>query len=182
MDFLKMFSDFLVKSKKEQTLECSERTSPKGMPKLIVRDRDGNIVNVIESGNLVVRKGRNSLVRMLTGEYTGRIATIELGEGGVLPGSPFDPIAPQVTDLALVSPFNPKKEGNIAGFAYGAGTDPGEVQFSIIFDSSVVNAIVSEAALKFLDGTLYARYTFPSVYLRADKGYSLEIIWTISFQ
>lgn len=165
----------------EMEMFLTESIDPLGKPTLILRDRDGNIVNEICSSNLVVNSGRNGLLRLLTGDYTQKITKIELGSGGVAGGDPFVALPVSAADTALASPFAPVIEKTISGYSYDAGTFPTQGHFSVIFDSAEVDKIVSEAALKFADGRLYARYTFPSVYLKSDKGYSLEIIWSVNF-
>lgn len=167
-------------SRERSRVSADEQIQPKGFPRLIVRDRDGNVVTDSCSGNLVVNQGRYCMVKFLTGAYSSAIQSIELGKGGVV-GDPWTPVSPQPNDIALNTPLAPVVSKTIAGFEYGEGTYPTEVDFSVIFESFEVNDIVSEAVLKFADGKVYAKYTFPSVYLRNDKGYSLEIIWTIKF-
>lgn len=180
MNFIKEISDFF-KIKKNAIWINDEFVDPLGVPRLIVRDREGNIVDDFEGHNLVVNSGRNALLRFLMGDYTLALTKIELGSGGATVGDPFTPLPVSAADLTLASPFNPVVVKTITGKAYDAGTYPTKGELSVIFDSSEVNQIVSEAALKFSDNRLYARYTFPSVYLKADKGYSLEIIWSTNF-
>ena len=168
--------------KKNTAVKQSAQSSldPIGAPRIIVRDREGNVVKDFRDHNLVVNIGRNALVRILTGEYSSRIAAVELGKGGTV-GDPWTPVNPTAADIGLTTPLSPAVSKSISGFAYAAGTHPTSVDFSVIFESYEVDEIVSEAILKFLDGKIYARYTFPSIYLKADKGYSMEIIWTVQF-
>lgn len=179
MSFKDIFHEFLLKRNK--TVNAQSDIDPLGKPTLILRDSKGNVIETITSSNMVVNSGRNALLRLLTGEYTQKITKIELGSGGVTVGDPFTALPVSPNDLSLTAPFGPIVEKNISGFSYDAGTYPTQGQFTVIFDSSEVDKIVSEAALKFADGRLYARYTFPSVYLKVDKGYSLEIIWATNF-
>jgi hypothetical protein len=165
---------------KNKPKKISDSVSPKGRPRIIVRDKDGNIVRDFEDGNLVINSGRNALVRLLNGDYSGKISSIELGEGGTT-GDPWTPVDPLATDTGLTTPFSPAVSKAISGFEYGEGDDPTDINFSTIFESYEVNQVVNEAVLKFDDGVVYAKYTFPSVYLRDDKGYSLEIVWNIRF-
>lgn len=164
-----------------QRVSINELVSPEGRPVIIVRDRDGNTVQTIEDHNMVLNIGRNKLVRMLSGDYTGKyLKYIELGKGGTT-GDPWTPVEPAKTDIGLTTPLVPAVSKAVSGFDYGTDPVPTQVSFSIIFDSSEVNEIVSEAVLKFSDNSIYAKYTFPSVYLKADKGYSMEIIWMTKF-
>jgi len=41
--------------------------------------------------------------------------------------------------------------------------------------------MVNEVGLWLSDDSLFARHTFPTMYLMADKGYSMEVDWTFEF-
>lgn len=175
-----IISEVLDLFKFKKSAEVKSSVEPKGLPRIIVRDRDGNVVDDFSSGNLVINTGRNALIELLNGDFSGVISEIELGEGGTS-GDPWTPATPLVTDTGLNTPFSPIISKAISGFEYGEGDTPTEISFSTIFESYEVNEVVNEAILKFDDGRVYAKYTFPSVYLRDDKGYSLEIIWNVRF-
>lgn len=175
-----IISDVLGLFNFKEKSNFNSKVDPKGMPRLIVRDKDGEIIRDFTDGNLVLNSGRNALVQFLNGDYAASISDIELGEGGTS-GDAWTPIEPLATDTGLNTPFSPAVEKGISGVEYGTGTPPTQVSFSTIFESYEVDEIVNEAVLKFSDGKIYAKYTFPSVYLRQDRGYSLEIIWNIRF-
>lgn len=165
----------------KKNIKHTDQMAALGVPMVILRDESGEILCSYESSNLVLDTGRNALVKMLAGDYSAKINAIELGTGGVSEADPWTPIAPQSSDPGILGPLSPVVQKNISGFEYEAGYNPDKIYFSVIFESYEVDAIVSEAVLKFEDGLPYARYTFPAAYLKADKGYSLEIIWASRF-
>ncbi len=150
----------------------------KGTPTLTLRDADGNIIQKYTSNNLIVKVGRSALIKLLTGDLSSHITQCAVGTDGVDAGDAFLPIAPTENDTALYAEVAGSRK-NIDGYEYEVGTTPTMVTFTTLFTSLDVNAIVSEAGLFFDDGTMFARYTFPSMYLKDDKGYSLEIAWEI---
>lgn len=156
----------------------------KGSPALTLLDKDGNVVQSHTSSNLIVRVGRSAIIRMLAGHFVAvtRVARCAVGTGGALPATPWTPIAPTESDLGLAAEVIASRK-DVDGFVYGAGTYPVEVTFTTLFTSEAVNDVVSEAGLFLNDPsqTMLARHTFPSMYLRSDKGYSLEIAWNIRF-
>lgn len=161
-------------------MKTSDPISIKGRPSIYVRDRAGNIVTEHHLKNLVVEIGKKTLVRMLSGDHTARIKSVELGTGGTSDGV-FSVVPPSPSDVALASPMTPSLDKDVVGFEYKGGPPENQVDFYAVFDSYEVDEIVSEAVLKFDDGSILARFTFPSVYLRADEGFSLEIVWSIIF-
>jgi len=175
-----IISDVLKLFKFNNSEQIKSETKPKGLPRLILRDRDGKILKDFSEGNLVLNSGRNALVQLLNGDYSSSIDVIELGEGGTT-GDEWTVLEPSATDTDLNTPFSPKISKSISGVEYGSGSPATDINFSTIFESYEVDQVVSEAILKFADGRVYAKYTFPSVYLRQDKGYSLEIIWNVNF-
>jgi len=155
-----------------------------GTPKLTLRDQNGTIISEYENHNHIVRVGRSALIRILGGFFgttAVRIDRCAVGTGGV-GTDPWVPIAPLDNDTALYNEVAGSRK-NVDSITYGAGANPTEMTITTLFTSEAVNAIVSEAGLYLNNGaqTLFARYTFPSMYLRNDKGYSLEIAWNIKF-
>lgn len=181
MSLMDSFKSVFSSKKNISKIDPLESMAALGTPTVILRNSEGKIMSAYESSNLVLDSGRNALVRMLSGEYSSRIRLIEVGTGGVTEGDPWTPIPPASSDPGIIGPLAPVVQKDISGFEYDAGYNPDKVYFSVIFESYEVDAIVSEAVLKFEDGLPYARYTFPAAYLKADKGYSLEIIWASKF-
>lgn len=166
--------------KKKDTIPMIGRVSK------ILRDRDGNVVQEHTSGNLVVNVGKNYLLKLLTGDTAGTfIASLAVGTLGVSSGDQFTPIMPTISDTGLAGPIS--GSGGIKAvdsYTYNGTSPQTSVTFKAVFSSSDVNQIVSEAVLQFNNsGTavIFARHTFPAMYLRNDKGYSLEVSWTIAF-
>lgn len=155
----------------------------RGTPTLTLFDRDGKVIKTYTSHNLIVKVGRSSIIKMLSaGGVANNITKCEVGTGGVNvpPADQFAPIAPIDSDTALYHEVLASMT-NINSYSYDDPTTPTMVTFVTLFTSSIVNNIVSEAGLFLSNGVLFARYTFPSMYLRNDKGYSLQISWQIQF-
>lgn len=168
------------------TLEVKEKRywPLKGTPTLILRDSNGKIVDKHRSGNLIVKLGRGAIIKLLSGDLTSHISKCSVGTGGANPDTPFVAIPPTDDDSGLsaeVSGARKDIDGHIIGDGIDLDGTETVVTFTTLFKSIDVNAIVNEAALFFGDGTIFARYTFPSMYLKDDKGYSLEIAWEIQF-
>jgi len=163
------------------TIKTQDSTFGKGIPKLTLRDRDGNVIQEYTNRNTIVIVGRSKLIKMLTGDSNSRITQCALGTKGVDSTiDPWIPIPPTENDTALYEEVVGSKK-NIDSYIYEDGPRPLSVTFTTLFRSEDVDAIVSEAALIFNDETMFARHTFPSMYLKADRGYSLEISWEIQF-
>jgi len=141
-------------------------------------DSQNDIIASHTGHNLILNNGKLELLKRLCGDSANTLGWCAVGTGGVGvdPFTPIDPIATQISLNAEVLrlPFASKIYG-----ASGAVT----VTLSTVFLSTQVNNIVSEAGLCMASngGIVFARYTYPSMYLKADRGYSLEVDWTIQF-
>ena len=141
----------------------------------------GEIVQSDEHHNMIVNTGRYNILKMLNGEGIGlQITQCSVGSGGALVETdPFTPIPPTPTDVALV---DQKYISNIGDSFYNGAAEPyNSLTFATAFLSSDVNAMINEVGLWLTGGILFARHTFPTMYMMADKGYSLEIDWTFEF-
>lgn len=180
------FADYLKSKMNDSSkedfsmIQREEKERMIGTPTLRLIDKDGNLIDEYTDHNLIVRMGRNQIIRFLANMVTAGITSCAVGTGGVNISDAFSPISPNETDIALVAEVPLSRKG-IDSVALGDGATPTSLTFTTLFTSANVNAIVSEAGLFFNNGSLFARYTFPSMYLRSDKGYSLEISWVIQF-
>jgi hypothetical protein len=145
-----------------------------------IRDRDGNIVDVDGDHNLIVKIGRNELIKKIAGQSTlGQITICGVGSGGVNPASPFNPIDPVDGDVDLYTKIFTKQIDTVNVVL--TGTNP-QVTFTTLFTCDEVNSLISECAIYFSDGTtMFARHTFKTVPLDIASGFSIEIAWTIQF-
>ena len=143
-----------------------------------LRDRDGNVVDSNIGHNLIMDNGKLELVKRLCGDSAGTLNYCAVGTGGVA-GDPFTPIAPVSTATALNAEVF---RSTFTSKTYGL-SGASNVVLSTIFLSTAVNNIISEAGLfmAVTGGVMFARYTFPSMYLKMDRGFSLAIDWTIQF-
>lgn len=151
-----------------------------GKVEKILRSGDDVIERHIDH-NLVVNVGKSGLLRMLAEGISAKADKIAIGSGGVAEGNPFIPIAPLATDRALAKQVM-QKTIDTHTYEYDVNGKVVSVTFKTLFISSEVNAIVSEVGIIMNNLDMFARHTFPSMYLGADKGYSLEILWTFLFE
>lgn len=161
----------------------TEYVKMKGTPTIRLLDmaNGGQVIKEYTNHNLIVKIGRSAIVKMLAGSLTNiKVAKCALGTQGVNAlVDPWLPIAPIDSEIALKHEVGIRKD---VAFTMDTATPPTYVVFTTLFSSSDINDIVSEAGLFLTDGTtMLARYTFPSMYLRNDKGYALEISWKIQF-
>ena len=151
-----------------------------GTPTITLRDADGNIIDQYTNHNLIVEIGRAQIIKFLKGDVSAGITKCSVGTNGVDSNNAFSPISPKDSDTALYAEVTSARK-NIDTVTYNEASSATQITFTTLFTSANVNAIVSEAGLFFTDGKLFARYTFPSMYLKNDKGYSLEISWVVQF-
>lgn len=140
-------------------------------------------VDQFSKHNLIVEKGRESLMDLLIGFRTRRLAYIRFGNGGAPsfpegdPLEPFDVLDSDI-DLAktlLEKPLNAYKR-----------ISKTVVEYTETLISDEVNADVNEAAMMFEDTksfekTIFARITFPTIRLTIEKGTGIEIQWVFNF-
>lgn len=82
-------------------------------------------------------------------------------------------------------------EGNVIGYktdtednmSLGRWKDVFAIRYYILFKSTDVDMIVNTVGMVMnadakTPETLFSKHTFPWMYLKADRGYSLEVIWT----
>ena len=149
--------------------------------KQLIDKRTGKVVKEFTDHNLIVKTGRNTLIRLIAGEVTTSVTKMAIGNGGTadLGENAFNPIAPQDGDRALVN------QKAIAGLVSRdtnlTETNP-KVTFVGLFDCAEVNSLINECGLFFADGTtMFARHTFDTVSLKDTSNFSLQISWTIEF-
>jgi len=153
----------------------------------VIDKRTGKIVETKEDHNLIVKIGRNQLIKLLCGQAAAIggqpiiITKMAVGSGGTAVATPFVPIAPVDGDTALYTPIASGVNSLSSTTTDFSQTNP-QVTFVALFDCSVVNSLVNECALVFNDGTtMFARYTFQTVSLQASSNFSIQISWTIQF-
>ncbi|MCX8074111.1 MAG: hypothetical protein N2749_00805 [Clostridia bacterium] len=155
----------------------------------VIDKSTGEVVEKIENHNLIVKVGRQELIKLLIGQsnlvpgQTTKITKMGIGKGGVanLSTSPFTPVAPVDGDTGLYTPITNGVNDLTSTVTDLNATNP-KVTFTALFDCSVVKSLVNECVLLFNDATtIFARYTFKTVSLEQDSNFSLQISWTIEF-
>lgn len=153
--------------------------------KELIDKRTGKVVDTIVDHNLIVKTGRNTLIKMLAGEKATSVNKMAVGSGGTadLGANAFNPIAPIDGDASLKIPI---AGGNglvtVSSRTVDTTTQNPKVTFVALFDCAIVNSLVNECGLIFEDGTtMFARHTFDTVSLRINSNFSLQISWTIEF-
>lgn len=145
-----------------------------GRVEKIVRDADGKIVEFMPGENTVLNNGRIKLLKGLTGASL-KITKCALGDGGTSSSDAFVPEPPSPTDIGLKNPILTK---NVGSWIDTSTDDTVSLTFSTLFMSDEVDGVISEAAMILSDASTFSRHTFPSIYLKGDRGFSLEVRWT----
>jgi hypothetical protein len=139
--------------------------------------------DAFQKNNLIVHKGRETLMDLLIGFRNRKLTYIRWGKGGApsFPeGDPLSPFEVQDTDediatLLLDKPLNPYNRISAT-----------ELEFIETLISDEIDDDVNEAAMMFedadtLDRTIFARITFPTVRLTIEKGTGIELQWVFNF-
>lgn len=149
------------------------------------RMKDGakEYVDDFGKNNLIVKKGRATLLDFLSGIYTKRLKYIRWGKGGALAYPDGDPLAP----LAVSD-----NDENVQQFLLDkllsnpTRLNETELVYTETIISDEVDDDVNEAAMMFEDSatfnrTIFARVTFPTIRLTSDRGIGIELKWTFNF-
>lgn len=162
------------------SINTNDTFRPKGNVKIKIIDKSTNeVIEELENHNLIVKKGRSELIKILTGQSTKKITKIAIGSGGAPSSTPFAPTPPTDNDAGLATAV---KLQNINNTQIDLNATNPKMIFTAIFDSAYVNSLVNECGLFFDDGaTMFARHTFKTVPLDDSSNFTLEITWTIEF-
>lgn len=133
--------------------------------------------------NLIVRKGRETLMDLLVGLRRRKLTYIRWGKGGAASFPNGDPLEPhEVEDLdedvkifLLDKPLNSYKRISAT-----------ELEYVETLISDEIDDDVNEAAMMFEDAdtkerTIFARITFPTIRLTIEKGTGIELQWVFNF-
>ena len=149
--------------------------------KRLIDNRTGEVVKELIDHNLIVKTGRNTLIKMIAGKTQTSVTHMAVGYGGTknLKEEAFNPVAPDPSDAGLKHEVIKKElfstEVNVDE------TNP-KVTFVGRFDCSEVNELINECGLFFeSESVMFARHTFDTVSLKNSSNFSLQISWTIEF-
>lgn len=139
--------------------------------------------NDVVRRNLIVQKGRETLMDLMLGLTKKQLKYIRWGKGGApsFPvGDPLEPFEVEDSDTD-VKDFLLDKELN----AFNR-VGPTEVTFTETLICDEVDSDVNEAAMMFEDPdtkerSIFARITFPTARLTIEKGTGVELAWTFHF-
>ncbi|MEG0728111.1 MAG: hypothetical protein RR420_00675 [Anaerovoracaceae bacterium] len=151
--------------------------------KKLICKATGKVISTSIDNNLVVKKGRAEMIKLLTGtselvpgEKT-KIKKMGLGKGGA--DAQGRPIAPTDGDVDVNTPIAVSKT-DITSIEIDTNRTNPRVLYTVLFDCDVINSIVNECGLYMNDGTtLFAHHTFKNVPLEAGTGFALQISWSI---
>lgn len=150
--------------------------------KELIDNSTGKVIDTIEDHNLIVKVGRNTLIKLLAGKISSTsITKMAIGSGGTpdTNANAFNPTKPLDGDTGLKTKVIIKNL--ISSDVNTAGTNP-IATFIGLFDCGEVNSLINECGLFFADGaTMFARHTFDTISLKNTSGFSLKITWTIEF-
>lgn len=133
--------------------------------------------------NLIVKKGRATLMDLMIGVKRRKLTYIRWGKGGAPAYPEGDPLEPydvededeDVKNMLLDKPLNPFNR-----------ISETELEYVETLISDEVDDDVNEAAMMFEDEdtkerTIFARITFPTVRLTITKGTGIELQWVFNF-
>lgn len=149
--------------------------------KKLIDKKTGEVVKEFADHNLIVKTGRNTLIRMIAGELKTSVTHMAVGCGGTanLQDKVFEPIQPQDGDQTLTTQ---KTINKLVSRDTNLNETNPKVTFVALFDCAAVNSPVNECGLFFEDQTtMFARHTFDTVSLKNTSNFSLQISWTIEF-
>lgn len=149
--------------------------------KKLIDKKTGEVVKEFTDHNLIVKTGRNTLIRMIAGELDTSVTHMAVGCGGTanLQDKVFEPIPPQDGNTALQ---DKKAMNELTSRKTDLTETNPKVTFVALFDCAKVNSPVNECGLFFKDQTtMFARHTFDTVSLKNTSNFSLQISWTIEF-
>jgi hypothetical protein len=148
-----------------------------------IREDGGRDYFSVTKHNLIVEKGRGSLIDLLTGAKKKRLAYIRWGKGGALNFPDGDPLNPlpvgdkdtDVETFLLDKPLGVYKRKS-----------PVEVEYVETLLCDEVDDDVNEAVMLFeeantLTRSIFARITFPTTRLTITQGTGIELTWVFDF-
>lgn len=136
-----------------------------------------------QKNNLIVSKGRETLMDLMLGLTRKKLTYIRWGKGGApsFPnGDPLDPYEVQDTDTDVGIYLLDKK---LNPFTRISET---EVSYTETLICDEVNDDVNEAGMMFedpdtMERSIFARITFPTARLTIEKGTGIELEWVFNF-
>lgn len=139
--------------------------------------------NLLDDHNLIVEKGRGHMIDLLTLKRQLKLKYIRWGKGGAPAypnGDPLNPYEVEDSDTNVTTSLLDKE---IEEFNRLSTTEL-ECVATVISDE--IDDDVNEAVLLFEDQDtsereIFARITFPTIRLRAEKGSGIEVRWIIDF-
>lgn len=149
--------------------------------KRLIDNRTGEVVKELTDHNLIVKTGRNTLIKMIAGETQTSVTHMAVGYGGTrnLQEEAFNPIPPDASNTGLNNEV--KKKPLFSTKTDLSGTNP-KVTFVGVFDCKEVDKLINECGLFFeSESIMFARHTFDTVSLKSSSNFSLQISWTIEF-
>lgn len=168
------------KSISGQIISLEDKIVPKGRVRAFIEE-NGNRWLAWDDPNLIVNGARKALAHLValpTDDY--RIHKIGLGTGGHVAGDIITPISPSVADLGLETQafekviteytFEPIGVETSVKFTVSLGRDEGN-------GSGVV--AYTEAGLFCVNGTMFARETFPALVKNSNRRIIFE--WSLLF-
>lgn len=198
-------------SLRDPTIRIREGLTFRGEIRLEFKDKEGNIINVIEDKNFIVDLGLERVVDILSnsgGTYSGyRIFRMAIGDDGAVTGQPFVPKVPDATWPARTGLFHELIRQNIDTVTQPTAKS---MRFLTSFDSADIDntsyssspKVVNEASLIISDGTatgqqqinktppdtpgasetLFSIRTFKSQSFDPADTLTLTVAWTIFVQ
>lgn len=133
--------------------------------------------------NLIVKKGRETLIDLLIGATQKKLTYIRWGKGGApaFPdGDPLEPYEVEDTDEDVRISLLDKKLNAARRISST------EIEYTETLICDEVNNDINEAAMMFEDPTslersIFARITFPTIRLTVEKGTGVELKWIFNF-
>jgi hypothetical protein len=133
--------------------------------------------------NLIVEKGRSSLIDLLVGAEQKKLSFIRWGKGGAPSFPQGDPLEPFAVDDADTDVATPLIDKPLSAYLRNS---PTELEYIETLICDEVNNDVNEAAMLFEntfsgERSIFARITFPTIRLTVEKGTGIELRWIFNF-
>lgn len=137
-----------------------------GTPRIVLKDKDGNVKQDFSVPNLVVTAGKNFIASRMVGTAQAAMSHMAIGTGATAAAAGDTSLQSEAARVAL---SGSSASGAVTTYtaSFGAGVGTGAITEAAILNASSA-------------GTMLCRTTFPVVNKGADD--SMSVTWTVTIQ
>ena len=170
----------IISSNNDNSLQ-TESVLALGHLQLVQKDLDGNIKQYIQTDNLIVDQGLNTMADLVFPDINlnGNVTDSKFSVLGI--GLSPSSVGPSNVGLVLSNPLCANATASISGFS-ASSPSGADVSFFVIFNGTDgCTGTFQEAVIQndLTDGEILARQTFPGITMAADD--ELDVFWDIEF-